>query len=100
MREGLKHVFSQQVVVEDKSMFYYTIQPYELTNALGNSIAILKEYHFTKKEDDNEPFSCKLYRTKEGNWYDIEEAKIITEKKMVRMLKFAIDSAENNTVLK
>lgn len=98
MREGLKHVFSQQIVVEDKSMFYYTIQPYELTNALGNSIAILKEYHFTKKADDNEPFSCKLYRTKEGNWYDIEEAKIITEINILRMLKSAIDMKETTIV--
>lgn len=52
----------------------------DYTNALGNIVAVLQEYNFTKNGDNNGQFSCKLYRTKEGNWYDIEEAKLITEK--------------------
>ena len=44
-------------------------------------------------------FSCKLYKTKEGNWYDIEEAKIDTEKGILRMLKSAIEAKENNPIL-
>ena len=100
MRDALKNLFSNQITLEDNSQFYYTITPYELTNALGNIIAVLQEYSFTKKDNNNGQFSCKLYKTKEGNWYDIEEAKILTEKGILRMLKSAIDAKENNKILK
>ena len=98
MRDALKNLFSNQIILEDNSQFYYTITPYELTNALGNIIAVLQEYNFTKKEGNGGQFSCKLYRTKEGNWYDMEQAKIVAEKTIVRMLKSAIDAKENNSV--
>jgi len=100
MRDALKNIFSNQITLEDNSQFYYTIKPYELTNALGSIIAILQEYNFTKKDDNNGQFSFKLYRTKEGNWYDIEAAKITTEKGILRLLKSAIDAKENDTILK
>jgi len=96
MRDALKNLYSNQITLEDNNQFYYTIKPYELTNALGNIIAVLQEYNFTKEGDNNGQFSCKLYRTKEGNWYDIEEAKMVTEKGILRMLKSAIDVKENN----
>jgi hypothetical protein len=99
MRDALKNLLSNQINLGDKGQFYYTIGPYELTNALGSIITILQEYNFTKKDDTNGQFSCKLYRTKEGNWYDIEVAKIATEKGILRLLKSAIDAQENNTVL-
>ena len=100
MRDALKNLFSNQITLEDKSQFYYTIKPYELINTLGNIIAALQEYNFTKEGDNNGQFACKLYRTKEGNWYDIEEAKTDTEKGILRMLKSAIDAIENKVVLK
>ena len=86
--------------MEDNSQFNYTIIPYELTNALGNIIAVLQQYNFTKKDDNNGQFSCKLYKTKDGNWYDIEEAKMLAQKAVLRMLKSAIDAKENGTILK
>ena len=95
MRDSLKHLFSNQITLEDKSQYYYTIRPYEFTNALGVVIANLQEYAFTKKEPADAPFSCTLYRTKDGNWYDIEEASGANEKTIIRMLKSAIDVAEN-----
>ena len=100
MRDALKNLFSNQITLEDNSLFHYTIKPYELTNALGNIIAVLQEYNFTKNDDNNGQFSCKLYRTKEGNWYDIEETKIGTEKGILRLLKSAIGAKENDTILK
>ena len=100
MRDALKNLFSNQIILEDNSQFYYTISPYELTNALGSIVAILQEYNFTKRGDNGGQFSCKLYRTKEGNWYDIEEAKIVSEKSILRMLKSAIDAKENSTISK
>jgi len=80
-------------------VFYYTIKPYELTNTLGNIIAVLQEYNFTKKDNDSDQFTCKLYKTKEGNWYDIEETKTVEKSAILRMLKSAIDTQENSTVL-
>ena len=100
MRDALNNLFSNQIDLEDNSQFYYTISPYELTNALGSIIAILQEYNFTKKGDNNGQFTFKLYRTKEGNWYDIEEAKMLAEKTILRMLKSAIDAKENDAILK
>ena len=100
MRDALRNLFSNQIILEDNSQFYYTISPYELINALGSIITVLQEYNFTKKEDNKGQFFCKLYRTKEGNWNDIEEAKIGTEKSILRMLKPAIDAKENDAILK
>jgi hypothetical protein len=98
MRESLKNLFSHQIILEDKSLFYYSINPYQLTNALGNDIAILSEYTFSKKGEENPVNIYKLYKTKEGNWYDVEEATAFSEKNIVRMLKSAIDLKENNIV--
>jgi len=100
MRDALTNLYCNQITLENNSLFYYTIKPYELTNALGNIIAVLKEYNFTKNDENNGEFSCKLYRTKEGNWYEIQEAKIVTEKSVLRMLKFAIDAIDENPFLK
>ena len=99
MRDALKNLISNQIILEDNSLFYYTITSYELTNALGNIIAVLQEYNFTKKDDINGQFSCKLYKTKEGNWYDIEEVKIASEKVVLRMLKSAIAAEGEKCVL-
>ena len=100
MRDVLKTLFSSQIILEDNSEFYYTIKPFDLTNALGNIIAVLAEYNFTKKDDNTGQFSYKLFKTKEGNWYDFEDVKIIAEKGVLRMLKSAVDAKENSTVLK
>jgi hypothetical protein len=92
MRDALKNLFSNQITLEDNSQFYYTITPYELTNALGNIIAVLQEYNFTKEGDNSIEFSCKLYRTKEGNWYDVQDENIGFEKGILLALKLALDN--------
>lgn len=97
MRDALKNLFSNQIILEDNSQFYYTTTPYELTNALGNIVAVLQEYNFTKKDDKNGQFSCKLYKTKEGNWYDIEEVNATVNNAVLRALKSAADS-QNITI--
>ena len=86
--------------MEDNSQFYYNVSPYQLTNALGTIIAVLQEYNFTKRDDNYGQFNCKLYKTKEGNWYDIEESEIGAEKTVLRMLKSAIDKKEKDMILK
>ena len=92
MKDALKNLFRNQIILEDNSQFYYTISPYELTNALGNKIAVLQEYNFIKKDDNNGQFSCKLYRTKEGNLYNIEEVNTNKNTTVSRALKLAIDN--------
>ena len=99
MRDALKNLFSNQIILEDNSQFYYTITPYELVNALGNIKAVLQEYNFTKKDVNNGQFFCKLYKTKEGNWYDFEDAKTTVEKGTLRLLKSAIDAKENEEII-
>ncbi len=98
MRDALKNLFSNQIILEDNSQFYYTITPCELTNALGNIIAVLQEYNFTKRDDNNGQTFCKLYKTKESNWYDFEDAKTTVEKGTLRLLKSAIDAKESKAV--
>ena len=46
---ALNNLFSNQIILEDNSQFYYTIKPYDLSNALGNIVAVLQEYYFTKR---------------------------------------------------
>jgi hypothetical protein len=98
MRESLKQLFSQQVKLDDGTVYYYSVSPYNFKNALGNDVAVLQEYVFTKKGDDNGQFTCKLYRTKDGNWYDLEDAKTSTEKSISRLLKSAVDGTKNTKV--
>jgi hypothetical protein len=95
MNESLNTPYSNQVIIEDNYQFYYNVKPYELSNALGHMITVLQEYNFIKTDDINGQFFGKLYRTKEGNWYDMEEAKMVSDKKILRMLKSAIDAKEN-----
>jgi len=90
--------FSHQIVVEGNNQFYYTIKPYELSNALGHRRAILREYNFTKTDDISGQLFGKLYRTNEGNWYDMEAVQLAPEKRILRMLKSAIEAKENNRV--
>ena len=85
-------------MLEDSSIFYYSISPYDLKNALGHNIAVLQEYIFAKKGDESGQNSCKLYKTKEGNWYDFEDSKPRVEKGLLRLLKSAIDAKENKEV--
>ena len=98
MRNALKNLFSHQIALEDHSQFYYNVAPYQLTNALGSIIAVLQEYNFTKRDDDDGQFNCKLYKTKEGNWYDMQDAKISFNKSVLRMLKLAVEIKEGNPV--
>ena len=98
MTAPLKNQISNQITLEDNSQFYYTTKPYEVTNALGYNIAVLQEYNFTKLGDNEAQFSCRLHKTKEGNWWDIQETKMSLEKGIVRMLKSAIDTKENTRV--
>ncbi len=48
MEDEPKNVCIKQVMLEDGSLFYYTVKPFEMKNMLGAVVAVLDEYLFTK----------------------------------------------------
>jgi len=80
------------ITVPDGESFSYKIEPYELINFLGVRISMLQEYSFVNKIGE----TYKLYKTKEGNWYDILEEELTEKTTIVRLLKGAIEKLEEN----
>jgi hypothetical protein len=81
---------SKQIILDDNSRFSYIIKQVEITNVLGTAVAILDEYFITNSAGEN----YKLYKTKEGNWYDLDEV-MLPEKIIInRALKTAIQQLE------
>ncbi len=91
MRDALKNVFGKELILVTGNCYLYTIQPYEMKNVLGAVVALLDEYSFTKK-GTSETF--KLYRTKEGNWYDLGENTDIAQTQVFLEIKTAISIFE------
>ncbi len=94
MREALKNLFSNTIVVENGDKYNYSVKPFDLTNSLGNGIALLQQYSFSIAGSTNDSTEYKLYKTKEGNWYDLDPAGAYADSAVVRMLKSAIDKKE------
>lgn len=92
MRDALRNLHGKQIILEDCTCFFYTISPYEMRNALGAVIALLDEYSFTKKDSVE---TYKLYRTKEGNWYDLTSSENTDDYRILRSLKAAFDSMQD-----
>ncbi len=91
MRDALRNVFGKELILEDGSCYLYTTLPYEMKNVLGAVVALLNEYSFTKK-GTSEAF--KLYRTKEGNWYNLGENTDTTQTQLFLEIKTAISVYE------
>jgi hypothetical protein len=98
MNSTLTTASTSKIVLEDNSQYSYSIEPFELTNVLGYVVAVLQEYKFTKYGDSGDQLSFNLYRTKEGNWYEISEVHSSEECNILRSLKRAIDREENGPV--
>ena len=94
MRDALKNVFGKELILDNGNCYLYTIQPYEMKNVLGAVVALLDEYSFTKK-GTSETF--KLYRTNEGNWYDLTSSESSEDYRVLRGLKAAFDNMQNAT---
>ena len=78
------------ILLGDGQRYLYTINPVQITNVLGNSITQLQEYSITDLNGKNH----KLYKTKEGNWYDLPEANFTVDNTASMSLKSAINSQE------
>jgi hypothetical protein len=80
----------KEIVLSDNRRFSYTIKQVEITNILGAAVAVLDEYFITNSVGEN----YKLYKTNEGNWYDVEEANKGVDNTVISTLKIAIESSQ------
>ena len=78
------------VIIINQCQYAYTIRPFEVTNSLGFVRAVLQEY-LVKATDGH---SYKLYRTTEGNWYDVDHANPVTDAAILLSLKMELDYTE------
>ena len=88
-------MLKEVVLIADGIRFYYSKNTVEITNALSTIVAVLQEYLVVNSTPKNGGIICKLYKTKEGNWYDKADEKIAIDKQLLRQLKSAIDKKEN-----
>jgi hypothetical protein len=86
-------ISSLEIVLNNNQRFHYTVRPFELKNSLGKVIALLQEYEITSSATVFDQSSYKLYKTKEGNWYEIESENSKPDK-IIRELKSAINFVE------
>jgi len=90
MNENPDSIITHQQISVNGLLYSYTIQNSEITNALGAVIAILTEYKLSGSAGDN----ISLYRTKEGNWYDLKQSDSPFKNAIMAALKTAIDQKE------
>jgi len=90
-----KEVIKAQLILEDKSQYFYSIKSVEICNSLGAVMATLLEYYISNHTSQ----TYKLYKTKEGNWYEIPDANPTSEKALLMSLKLAINSQEKSKII-
>ncbi|MBG9378435.1 hypothetical protein I5907_19520 [Panacibacter sp. DH6] len=81
----------KEITAKDGNQYYYTISYANAENPLGIVKATLQEYAIYKS--DNDELIGKLYRTKEGNWYDMPENTSINPL-LKTFIKIAIEETE------
>ena len=79
-------------VLKDGNKYFYTITLYDAKNPLGVIKQTLKEYSFYET-DNAENLVGKLYRTNDGNWYDLPTDTFINAT-LATFLKIAIEESE------
>ena len=82
---------TQELIIENSGQYFYSVKPVEITNALGTVIGTLLEYSISNMSTQN----YKLYKTKEGNWYDVPELNPATDNAVIASLKLALNSQDN-----
>lgn len=88
MEMDVKTAEIREIVLGDNSKFSYTVKQVELKNILGTLVAVLDEYLITSSSGEG----YKLYKTKDGNWYDVETANPNGNNGILRVLKLALDT--------
>ena len=90
-------ISSPEIVLDNNQRFHYTVHPFEMKNSLGKVIALLQEYEITSSTVVFDQSSYKLYKTKEGNWYEIDSENSKPDK-IIRELKSAINFIEREAI--
>ena len=88
MEMEIKTEENKEIILGDGTQFLYTIKQVEITNILGAAVAVLDEYSITNSAGVN----YKLYKTKDGNWYDLPEANTGIAESILLALKLKIDN--------
>jgi len=81
-----------EIIVKDGNNYFYTTAYVNAENPLGIIKATLKEYTIFKVPD-TETIIGTLYRTKDGNWYDMP-GKAAINPLLRTMIKIAIEESE------
>lgn len=92
MEAPTSRTIQQQVILGGDKQYFYTVNPFEVTNALGTAVAVLQEYSISGSNGE----TYKIYKTKEGNWYDIAEVNSSRHNLVLISLKSAIDLKEGH----
>jgi hypothetical protein len=90
MEMDIKTEENEAFILGDGSQFTYTRKQVEISNILGTTVAVLDEYFITNSAGEN----YKLYKTKEGNWYDMTDVNHSANNSILRAFKSAIDYQE------
>ncbi len=78
----------------NQTLYYSTLEAV-IKNPIGKVSATLIEYIITTGKEDTSNIFCKLYKTKEGFWYDPASTGDQVDIKTKHSIKAAIDAAEN-----
>ena len=82
-----------EIIVKDGNKYFFTTSSYNAENPLGVIKATLKEYS-VYKTNDPDTLVARLYKTDDGNWYDLQNNESINSS-LATSLKIAIDDLEN-----
>ncbi|WP_018617039.1 hypothetical protein [Segetibacter koreensis] len=80
----------------NQTLYYSTLEAV-IKNPIGKVSATLIEYIITTGKEDASNIFCKLYKTKEGFWYDPASPEDQIDIKTKHNIKAAIDAAENKS---
>lgn len=81
-----------EIIAKDGNTYFYTTSLFNAENPLGIIKATLTEYSLYKI-NDSETLIGKLYKTDEGNWYDLPDNNPINPL-LLTFIKMAIDESE------
>ena len=87
----------RDIFLRNGDRYSYTISIYNAENSLGVIKATLKQFT-VYQPDSTENIVCKLYRTNEGNWYDLTDSNS-TNSFLLTSIKIAIDESEQEITL-
>lgn len=84
------------LTVQDGNQYFYTISHCSAVNPLGVCKATLTEYALYGTENAESPIG-KLYKTKEGNWYDAPNSNMSCL--LSSCLDIALDACEMDQII-